>query len=136
MRPIGLRSRSHRLSTLIGIYADVLAMDKAIMERIRRLIVRQSDNVDREFDLTNLRLILAQLEKVGQRIAYWNVRLRRLVRGELSPRPGSSLRDQRWRKLAPASSKLALNWRLNGKEVHEGHAQGSRMERPGEPRGR
>ncbi|HEY8840689.1 MAG TPA: hypothetical protein VIO80_08590 [Candidatus Dormibacteraeota bacterium] len=74
---------------MIGIYAEILAMDKAIMERIRRLIVRQSDNGDRESDLTNLRLILAQLEKVGQRIAYWNVRLRRLVRGELSPRAGS-----------------------------------------------
>jgi hypothetical protein len=71
---------------MIGIYADILAMDKAIMERIRRLMVRQSDNGDRESDLTNLRLILAQLEKVGQRIAYWNVRLRRLVRGQLSPR--------------------------------------------------
>ena len=74
---------------MIGIYAEILAMDKAITERIRQLIVRQSDNGDREPDLTSLRLVLAQLEKVGQRIAYWNVRLRRLVRGELSPRAGS-----------------------------------------------
>jgi hypothetical protein len=74
---------------MIGIYAEILAMDKAIMERIRQLIVRKSDNGDRESDLTNLRLILAQLEKVGQRIAYWNARLRRLVQGQLSPRAGS-----------------------------------------------
>ena len=71
---------------MIGIYAEILAMDKAITERIRQLIVRQSDNGDREPDLTSLRLVLAQLEKVGQRIAYWNVRLRRLVHGQLSPR--------------------------------------------------
>jgi hypothetical protein len=74
---------------MIGIYAEILTMDKVIMERIRQLIVRQSDNGDPGPDLTSLRLVLAQLEKVGQRIAYWNARLRRLVRGELSPRAGS-----------------------------------------------
>jgi hypothetical protein len=74
---------------MIAIYAEILAMDKAIMERIRQLIVRQSDSGDPGPDLTSLRLVLAQLEKVGHRIAYWNARLRRLVRGELSPRAGS-----------------------------------------------
>jgi hypothetical protein len=59
------------------------------LERIRQLIVRQSDNGDREADLTNLRLILAQFERIGQRIAYWNARVRRLVEGQLSPRAGS-----------------------------------------------
>ena len=59
------------------------------MERIRQLIVRQSDNGDREADLTNLRLILAQLQKIGQRIAYWNARARRLVQGQLLPGAGS-----------------------------------------------
>ena len=74
---------------MIAIYAEILAMDKVIMERIRQLIVRKSDLGDPEPDLTSLRLVLAQLEKVGKRIAYWNGRLRRLVRGELSPRGGS-----------------------------------------------
>jgi hypothetical protein len=74
---------------MIGIYAEILAMDKAIMERIRQLIVWESDNGDRDADLTNLRLILAQLEKVGRRIAYWNARARRLVQGQLSPGAGS-----------------------------------------------
>lgn len=74
---------------MIAIYAEILAMDKVIMERIRQLIVRQSDHGDSDPDLTSLRLVLVQLEKVGQRIAYWNARLRRLVRGELSPRAGS-----------------------------------------------
>ncbi|HEY8798750.1 MAG TPA: hypothetical protein VIO85_12880 [Candidatus Dormibacteraeota bacterium] len=71
---------------MIGIYAEILAMDKAILERIRQIVVRQSDNGDRETDLSSLRLILSQLEKVAERIAYWNVRLRRLVHGQLSPR--------------------------------------------------
>jgi hypothetical protein len=74
---------------MIGIYAEILAMDKAIMERIRQVIVRQPENGDREADLTNLRLILAQLQKIGQRIAYWNTRLRGLVQVQLLPRAGS-----------------------------------------------
>ena len=74
---------------MIGIYAEILAMDKAIMERIRQVIVRQPENGDREADLTNLRLILAQLQKIGQRIAYWNTRLRWLVQVQLLPRAGS-----------------------------------------------
>ena len=51
-----------RAQYMIGIYAEILAMDKAIMERIRQLIVRQSDNGDHEPDLTSLRLIQAQLD--------------------------------------------------------------------------
>jgi hypothetical protein len=74
---------------MLEIYAEILAMDKAIIERIRQVIVRQSDNGDREADLTNLRLILAQLQKIGQRIAYWNARLRSLVQLQLLPRAGS-----------------------------------------------
>lgn|SRR5487761_26951 len=70
---------------MIGIYAEILAMDKKIIERIRKLIVAHSDNSDREADLTNLRLILVQLEKVGKRIAFWNTRLQRLVKDQLSP---------------------------------------------------
>jgi hypothetical protein len=74
---------------MLGIYAEILAMDNSIMERIRQIIVRQSENGDREADLTNLRLVLAQLQKIGQRIAYWNARLRALVHVQLLPRAGS-----------------------------------------------
>jgi hypothetical protein len=37
-------------------YAEIQAMDKAIMERIRQLVIRQSNNSDRQADLTNMRL--------------------------------------------------------------------------------
>ena len=68
---------------MVGIYAEILAMDKAIMERIR-VVVRNSDNGAREADLSSLRVILVELEKVGQRIAYWNAHLRSLVKGQLA----------------------------------------------------
>ena len=74
---------------MLGIYTEILAMDKAIIERIRQVIVKQSENGDSEADLTNLRLILAQLQKIGQRIAYWNSRLRALVQLQLLPGAGS-----------------------------------------------
>ncbi len=77
---------------MVRLYAEILAMDETIIKRIRQLIASQSDRGDREGSLYSLRLILAQLEKVGQRIAYWNARLRSLLNGQLSgsaPRPAS-----------------------------------------------
>ena len=69
---------------MIEIYAEILAMDVKIMERIRQLVVQQSDNGSREAVLVNLRLMLAQMEKIGRRIAYWNSRVRKLVKTQLT----------------------------------------------------
>lgn len=69
---------------MIRIYAEIVAMDETIIERIRQLIVTQSDDGDRDRSLDNLRLLLAQLVKVGQRLDHWNARVRALVRGQLS----------------------------------------------------
>lgn len=68
---------------MIRIYAEILAMDAKIIDRIQQLIVKAPDNKDREAVLSNLRLMLAQLEKVGQRVAYWNSRVRALVKTQL-----------------------------------------------------
>ena len=68
---------------MIRIYAEIVAMDETIIERIRQLIVTQSDDGDRDRSLDNLRLLLAQLVKVGQRLDHWNARVRALVRGQL-----------------------------------------------------
>jgi hypothetical protein len=73
---------------MVRLYAEILAMDETIIKRVRQLIASQSDDDDREGSLNNMRLVLAQLEKVGQRIAYWNARLRSLLKGQLS-RSGS-----------------------------------------------
>ena len=68
---------------MIGIYAEILAMHETVMERVRHILVRQSGDGDHEADLTNLRLILAQMEKVGERIAFWNAGIRRLLEEQL-----------------------------------------------------
>jgi hypothetical protein len=70
---------------MIRIYAEILAMDETIMERIRQLIARQQpDAGDPEDNIRNLRLVLVQLEKVGERIAFWNSRVRALVEKRLA----------------------------------------------------
>jgi hypothetical protein len=76
---------------IVRLYAEILVMDETIIKRIRQLVATQSDGGDREESLNNMRLVLAQLEKVGQRIAYWNARMGALLKRQLSStalRPG------------------------------------------------
>ena len=68
---------------MLGIYSEIVAMDQTIVERVRQLIAGQSDDGDREASMSNLRLVLVQLEKVGERIEFWNGRVRELVEHEL-----------------------------------------------------
>jgi hypothetical protein len=77
---------------MVRLYAEILAMDETIIKRIRQLGGSQSAESDREGNQYNMTLVLAQLDKVGQRIAYWNARLRSLLKGQLAPsasRPAS-----------------------------------------------
>lgn len=64
---------------MIRIYTGVMTLDETILTRIRQLMATQSADTDREGTLTNLRLVLVQLEKVNHRIAFWNDRLGALV---------------------------------------------------------
>jgi hypothetical protein len=67
---------------MMRIYSEILAMDDKILERVRQLVV-SPNGIDPEAKLANLRLILAQLEKVGERIAYWNTRAHQLLEDQL-----------------------------------------------------
>ena len=67
---------------MIRIYAEILAMDDKILERVRQLVVSPND-IDPEAKLGNLRLILTQLDNVGNRIAYWNQRTHKLLEDQL-----------------------------------------------------
>ena len=67
---------------MVRMYTEILAMDETIIHRIRQLAVKSTDGDD-EGSLDNMRLILAQLEKIGRRIAYWNARLRSLLKRQL-----------------------------------------------------
>jgi hypothetical protein len=68
---------------MVGIYAEIVTMDQTIIERVRQLVAKQSIDDDGDAYLANLRLVLAQLDKVGERISFWNERVRVLVEGEL-----------------------------------------------------
>jgi hypothetical protein len=72
---------------MVRMYAEILAMDETIIKRIRKLVAAQSEGDDRAGSVDNLRLVLAQLEKVGRRISYWNGRLRALLKGKLATLP-------------------------------------------------
>lgn len=68
---------------MVRLYTEILAMDETIIHRIRQLAVKQSGDGDDEGSRDNMRMILAQLEKIGRRIAYWNARLRSLLKRQL-----------------------------------------------------
>ena len=68
---------------MVRIYAEIVAMDEVILERVRQLAAAQTVSVDQEPYLSNLRLILAQMEKVGERIDFWNAGIRKLLEEEL-----------------------------------------------------
>jgi hypothetical protein len=69
---------------MIRIYAEILAMDLTITERVRSLLAKGPGAADRKQTMANLQLLLAQLEKISRRIAYWNSRLRNLLKDQLS----------------------------------------------------
>src|SRR6266446_5505018 len=69
---------------LVGIYGEIVAMDRIILERVRQLIEEHADEPDAEPYVANLRLLLEQLEKVGERLAYWNSRARKLLEDQIA----------------------------------------------------
>lgn len=69
---------------MLGVYSEILTMDLTIVERIRQLVAILSDDRDKEGTLANLRLILVQLEKIADRIAFWNARVSSVVKGQLA----------------------------------------------------
>jgi hypothetical protein len=69
---------------MVGIYAEIVTMDQTIIERVRQLLAQQAGDGDTEAYLTNMRLVLEQLQRVGERIDYWNGRVRDLVERQLT----------------------------------------------------
>ena len=66
------------------IYGEILAMEEKVMERIQNLMAKQSPQVRREVELTNVPVVAAQAERFRQRLGFWAERVR-----ELEPlRPG------------------------------------------------
>jgi hypothetical protein len=60
------------------IYREILAMEEKVMERIQNLMAKQSPQVRREVELTNVPVVAAQAERFRQRLGFWVARVREL----------------------------------------------------------
>ena len=60
------------------IYTDILAMEEKVLDRIRKLMAKQSEAGRREVELTNVPVVVAQAEKFRQRLGYWEARIQQL----------------------------------------------------------
>jgi hypothetical protein len=68
------------------IYTEILAMEEKVLVRIRKLMIKQSDEGRREVELTNVPVVVAQAERFRQRLGYWEARVL-----ELTPDSGPKL---------------------------------------------
>jgi len=57
------------------VYSEILAMEEKVLERIRQLMLTQSETARREVELTNVPVVVAQAERFRQRLGYWNTRV-------------------------------------------------------------
>jgi len=65
------------------IYGEILAMEEKVMERIQDLMAKQSPEVRREVELTNVPVVAAQAERFRQRLGFWAARVRELEQPRL-----------------------------------------------------
>jgi len=62
-------------------YAEILAMERGVMDRIRALMATESSTVRREVEMSNVPVIAAQIERFRQRHSFWADRVRELEEG-------------------------------------------------------
>ncbi|HEY1455352.1 MAG TPA: hypothetical protein VGG31_02555 [Candidatus Dormibacteraeota bacterium] len=60
------------------IYAEILAMEEKVMERILDLMSKQSPRARREVELTNVPVVAAQAARFRARLGFWSERVREL----------------------------------------------------------
>ncbi len=57
------------------VYAEILEMEEAVLARIRQLMARQSPQARREVELTNVPVVVAQVERFRYRWDIWESRV-------------------------------------------------------------
>ena len=57
------------------IYTEILAMEEKVLDRIRKLMAKESAASRREVELTNVPVVVAQAERFRQRLGYWDARV-------------------------------------------------------------
>ncbi len=55
-----------------NIYTEILTMEEAVLERIHQLMVSQSPEARREVELTNVPVVVAQVERFRARQGIWD----------------------------------------------------------------
>lgn len=60
------------------IYAEILGMEEKVLRRIRQLMAKLSADARREVELTNVPVVVAQVEKFRRRLGYWEARVQEL----------------------------------------------------------
>ncbi|MHB8573342.1 MAG: hypothetical protein ACYDAY_10410 [Candidatus Dormibacteria bacterium] len=61
-----------------NIYSEILAMEEKVLARIRYLMEHQSPQARREVELTNVPVVVAQVERFRARLGYWQSRVSEL----------------------------------------------------------
>ena len=60
------------------IYTEILGMEEKVLKRIGQLMSTQSREAQREVELTNVPVVVAQAERFRQRLGYWEARVHEL----------------------------------------------------------
>jgi hypothetical protein len=55
-----------------NIYTEILTMEEAVLDRINQLMVSQSPEARREVELTNVPVVVAQVERFRARRGIWD----------------------------------------------------------------
>ena len=58
-----------------GIYSEILDMEESVLARIRQLMAQQSPQARREVELTNVPVVVAQVERFRSRWEIWDSRV-------------------------------------------------------------
>ncbi|MFI5282867.1 MAG: hypothetical protein ACHQ0J_07025 [Candidatus Dormibacterales bacterium] len=61
-----------------GVYSEIATMEELVLRRIRRLMQDQTAEARREVELTNVPVVVAQLERFQKRLGYWEDRILQL----------------------------------------------------------
>src|ERR1700678_2999542 len=58
-----------------GIYTEILEMEELVLARIRQLMAKQSPQARREVELTNVPVVVAQVERFRFRLGLWAIQV-------------------------------------------------------------
>jgi hypothetical protein len=70
--------RLNKPSNWRQIYADILEMQEKVLNRIRVLMSLELIEIQHEVELTNVPVVVAQVERFRQRLSYWDSRIAEL----------------------------------------------------------